>query len=88
MNNVAAYISSLPACSDGNFGGPGGLFRASVELGFKLGQQGSGTEHQSEIGRAAAGESFAMADRNVNKLGRGRLNNAAARLSRRGPVMG
>lgn len=42
MNNVAAYISSLPACSDGNFGGPGGLFRASVELGFAAFQASDG----------------------------------------------
>lgn len=40
--NIANYISSLPACGDGNFGGPGGLFRASVELGFAAFQAGDG----------------------------------------------
>ena len=42
LHNVASYISSLPACGDGNFGGPGGLFRASVELGFAAFQAGDG----------------------------------------------
>lgn len=31
---LASYVSSLPAAPHGNFSGPGGLFRACVEMGF------------------------------------------------------
>ena len=34
IKNLAAYIQNLPATQDREFGGPGGLFRAALDLAF------------------------------------------------------
>ena len=42
MRNLAGYILNLPATQDDVYGGPGGLFRASIELAFLCFQAADG----------------------------------------------
>lgn len=50
IRNLAAYILNLPATQDAEFGGPGGLFRASVELAFLAFQASDGAIFTSDPG--------------------------------------
>lgn len=50
IKNLAEYILNLPATQDDAYAGPGGLFRASLELGFGAFQAAGGRIFTSHLG--------------------------------------